>query len=366
MPKKLKEKEAYNNIIRKCKEISNDLETISFIGWSDGKYKNIYSRLILKNSKTGEVWNSTSYHNFIRNGVKGTREQKIINQMGKETSKRLKSNEVILRIKEINKDKNWNYDKVEYTGFGNPITLVCNEIDPITNKIHGEFNISLNNLLKGQGCPKCSGKHHHSTKEFIELSKATHKYSYDYSKTKYINSKTAVIITCPIHGDFEIYPSNFIYKNQECPKCTNKYYKSGKGVPDSKGEELIEEFLLNNKIDYSSHVKFASSLFSDCPNKKYIEIDFKISILNRNIWVEFNGKQHYEYIELFHEGDLTNYKKQVQRDLSIRNYALENGIEFLEIPYLDIDRIPEILQAFLFEGKDITTKIERDDYSEDF
>ena len=95
-------------------------------------------------------------------------------------------------------------------------------------------------------------------------------------------------------------------------------------------------------------------------------IDFRIELNNKEYWIEYNGEQHYHYIPFFHENTQRTFSEQIQRDLSIRNYALENGIEFLEIPYLDIDRIPEILQAFLFEGKDITTKIERDDYSEDF
>ena len=91
--------------------------------------------------------------------------------------------------------------------------------------------------------------------------------------------------------------------------------------------------------------------------------------MGRIIWIEFQGEQHYHKSPgkfKNHRRTDRTFSEQVQRDLSIKNYALENGIEFLEIPYLDIDRISEILQSFLFEGKDITTKIKRDDYSEDF
>lgn len=39
-------------------------------------------------------------------------------------------------------------------------------------------------------------------------------------KVNYINNKTNVIITCPIHGDFEITPNNLLGKGKGCPKCS--------------------------------------------------------------------------------------------------------------------------------------------------
>lgn len=38
-------------------------------------------------------------------------------------------------------------------------------------------------------------------------------------KVNYVNSKTKVIITCPIHGDFEVAPNNFLSQGKGCPKC---------------------------------------------------------------------------------------------------------------------------------------------------
>ena len=42
-----------------------------------------------------------------------------------------------------------------------------------------------------------------TTEEFIELARQVHGDKYDYSKTVYVNKRNKVIITCPIHGDFE-------------------------------------------------------------------------------------------------------------------------------------------------------------------
>ena len=49
-----------------------------------------------------------------------------------------------------------------------------------------------------------------------------HGGKYDYSKVKYVNQRTKVVITCPIHGDFEQTPKNHM-NGQGCPKCGAKY-----------------------------------------------------------------------------------------------------------------------------------------------
>ena len=61
------------------------------------------------------------------------------------------------------------------------------------------------------------------TKEiFIERSNKIHGRKYSYDKVDYKNQRTKVIITCPIHGDFEQTPKNHM-KGQGCPLCGKKY-----------------------------------------------------------------------------------------------------------------------------------------------
>lgn len=52
---------------------------------------------------------------------------------------------------------------------------------------------------------------------FINAVKEFHKNRYTYDKVNYINNKTKVIITCPIHGDFEQTPS--AHYMHGCDKC---------------------------------------------------------------------------------------------------------------------------------------------------
>ena len=57
---------------------------------------------------------------------------------------------------------------------------------------------------------------------FIERSIKIHGNKYDYSKVEYKNHRTKVIIVCPIHGEFEQTPKNHM-KGQGCPQCGKKY-----------------------------------------------------------------------------------------------------------------------------------------------
>lgn len=58
-----------------------------------------------------------------------------------------------------------------------------------------------------------------TTDDFIRRALEIHGNRYDYSKTKYVNAKTKVIVTCPEHGDFETTHSNHLGNKRGCPKC---------------------------------------------------------------------------------------------------------------------------------------------------
>lgn len=56
--------------------------------------------------------------------------------------------------------------------------------------------------------------------DFVNRARKVHDNKYDYSKVKYVNSTTKVVITCPIHGDFEQMPTNHM-RGQGCLCCGN-------------------------------------------------------------------------------------------------------------------------------------------------
>ncbi len=64
-----------------------------------------------------------------------------------------------------------------------------------------------------------------TNEEFIKKSKEINGDKFDYTKTNYITNKVKVIITCKIHGDFEILPTNHIHQKQGCVECARDNHK---------------------------------------------------------------------------------------------------------------------------------------------
>ena len=85
--------------------------------------------------------------------------------------------------------------------------------------------------------------------EFLERVKEVHCDTYRYDKTVVKGSKIPVIITCPIHGDFEQRPGDHL-RGCGCPLCGIE--KSRKAKRNTT-EEFIEKAkkVHGNKYDYS-------------------------------------------------------------------------------------------------------------------
>ena len=101
----------------------------------------------------------------------------------------------------------YDYSKVEYVRSSDKIIIICPK--------HGEFKQSPGNHLAGKGCKKCGFISMWSkrltkmtTEKFIREATNIHGNKYDYSKVKYVNASTQVIVICPIHGEIEQYPHN--------------------------------------------------------------------------------------------------------------------------------------------------------------
>lgn len=117
--------------------------------------------------------------------------------------------EFIKKAREIHGDK-YDYSKVGYINYNKKVCIICPE--------HGEFWQTPGHHLNGHGCPSCAGNNRHTNISFIEKAKKTHGDKYDYSKVNYINISTKVCIICPEHGEFWITPNNHL-RGEGCPKC---------------------------------------------------------------------------------------------------------------------------------------------------
>lgn len=108
-------------------------------------------------------------------------------------------------------DGYYNYNKSIFKTVDDKLIIEC--------PAHGDFlQTPYHHVKRGQGCSKCSNNRKLTTEEFIGRSVVLHNNKYDYTKTVYVNYITAVIIKCPVHGEFTQMPSEHL-ASKECSKC---------------------------------------------------------------------------------------------------------------------------------------------------
>ena len=232
----------------------------------------------------------------------------------------------IENAKNVHGDK-YDYSKSNYTGRHNKLIIIC--------PIHGDFEQEAGAHLSGCGCPKCANERRNnnkrmSTEEFIKRAKYIHGNKYDYSKVNYKNLESKITIICPEHGKFDYRADSHLFQESGCPKCNQ-----------SKGEKIIENYLIKNNIEYKPQYPIEIDQSINSSGNAYI--DFYLP--SYNLFIEYNGKQHYTPIEYF--GGKLNFKHQQKRDQYIVEYCSNNNINLLIIKYLD--NIEEMLNKCLVE-----------------
>jgi len=209
----------------------------------------------------------------------------------------------------------YDYSRTVYVNAKTKIKIICPK--------HGIFEQTPNSHLGGGGCLVCVGKY--LDKElFIKKANKIHINKYNYSKVVFINSKSKVIINCPVHGDFKQTPNGHLRK-QGCPLCNT-----------SKGEVEIILFLNNYNIKY-----IRQYYFNECKNLYKLYFDFYLP--EYNILLEFDGEQHFRSVDYFGGNDA--FTKTQTRDKIKTNFAKENNIKLLRIKYNE--KIFDILKKTL-------------------
>jgi hypothetical protein len=222
--------------------------------------------------------------------------------------------------KKIHSDK-YDYSLVNYINNKTKIKIICKE--------HGIFEQRPDDHLNGRGCMKCSGKEKKKIDIFIEQSNKIHNNFFTYNKVKYKNNWTSIIITCPIHGDFNVTPNNHLNKKSGCPKCKQ-----------SIGEKEIKKYLDEKSIKYEIEKRF-----KDCRYKLPLPFDFYLP--NFNICIEYDGKQHYETIQYF--GGEKRLKEQLIKDEIKNEYCKKKKIKLIRIKY--DQNVNESLDTFMCYDK---------------
>lgn len=180
------------------------------------------------------------------------------------------------------------------------------------------FEMTPKCFLQGQRCPHetyirrtVSNKMSFTdiTKKFLDFNNG------EYSLVSGCNGVTqkAKIRHNKCGNEFIASPRNILSEHSGCPKCAK-----------SKGEIIIQEYLLTNKYNFKTQFKI-----EDCKNKRPLPFDFAI-FKNDKLYmlIEYDGEQHTKPkfgLESF---------KQTQINDNIKNiYCETNNINLIRIPY---------------------------------
>ena len=307
--------------IEKAKYVHNN-----FFDYERGSFVNVSSKVGVICPIHGVFYQKANNH-LNGQGCPACKKDKIEHEITKLPTKNKSTTKYgtdtfIKKVKDLYGDK-YALENVKYVNNRTPVSIVCRE--------HGEFLITPNHLLAGRGCSKCSKNYHYDTEDVINEFKKVHGDKYSYEKVDYKRTHDNIIVTCPIHGDFEISPSNHL-KGQGCPKCNN-----------NKLESEIRLMLDEQGIKYNYRER-------KIPWLEGLELDFYVS--DKNIAIECQGIQHFEPVDIF--GGEEKFIHTIENDNIKRKLCEENGVRLLyysnlgiEYPYQVFENKEELLKEIV-------------------
>ena len=105
-----------------------------------------------------------------------------------------------------------------------------------------------------------------TTKSFIAEAKEIYGDRYDYSKVDYKNRDHRVIVTCPVHGDFQVYAREHL-DGKGCPKC-DKGEKFIAKLKEKFGDKFgLDEFVYESSTSPVTLICPTHGAFSKLPNQ---------------------------------------------------------------------------------------------------
>lgn len=209
--------------------------------------------------------------------------------------------------------KSYDYSKVVYETNRSMVTINCPK--------HGDFVQRAASHLSGNKCRDCYVEDSRNSKEeFVKKAKQIHSDKYDYSKAVYKGSKIPLEIICPKHGSFWQRPNTHTSSKNGCCRCS-----------ESKGENEVERCLLKYNIKHFREYRILPHRY---------RYDFFLPELN--IYIEFNGQQHYKPVEMF--GGLPAFLKVKENDKIKRFLVKQHQGKLIVLTYLtlaeqDVERV---------------------------
>ena len=182
------------------------------------------------------------------------------------------------------------------------------------NKCGHIYKVKPNAFLNASHCPYCSETARKTDEQFKQevFNLVGNEYTF---LEPYVNADTKIRVKHNKCGNvYEVRPYSFL-EGYGCPYCNT-----------SKGEILITKILdmFNIKYEYQK-------TFDDLRDINLLSYDFYIP--DQNILIEYQGRQHYEPVDIF--GGKKQFSIQQKHDQMKSDYAKKHGYNLIAVPYTE-------------------------------
>lgn len=235
----LKRRNQQVRFIEKAKSIYGDTFDYSFVEYVDAR-----TPVKLKCNTCGDVF-EVKPRNILENRYTC---KNCINKKNKE--------DYFTKLYEKFGDRfDYEQAKTEFVNQNSRIHIKC-------NKCGNTFEVDASNFLYlSKVCPICEDKQNRSQDDFIRIAKEKFGDAYDYSKVKYVDSDTPVVIICNIcKKEFSAVPKRFFIEKFGCHRCEGEFRKDQNRIlgdrkvtfKDSSKNNIIEKSkkIFGNKFSY--------------------------------------------------------------------------------------------------------------------
>jgi len=210
------------------------------------------------------------------------------------------------------------------------VPIICKKCNVIWKPI---IHVHIQNE---SGCSNCYGNLKLTLEKVLEKSKLKHGDLYDYSlvKEEHIqNNRSKMPVFCKKCNQVW-WPriSNHINEGNGCSTCKQ-----------SKGEILCADILKQLGLIYQCQLRIPL-----LPSRRF---DFFFIFQDKKYLLEFDGQQHFHYIDFFHR-DEENFEENREVDILKTNIALQSGYRVIRIDYTQIDNIESLIKSFLSTTND--------------
>lgn len=228
-----------------------------------------------------------------------------------------------------------NFGKNEFSVLGEYVNTHT-KIKIFHKKCNRIFEIMPTHFLSSHKCPLCSydKRGREKRKKHDDIKKLIEKDGKFKLISEYKTSNEKVLVRClKCNKDFEVRARYLINNYTSCPFCNV-----------SKGEQLIENWLISNRYSFEKQYRI-----SECRNIRPLPFDFKVNITDKRfILIEYDGRQHFDK-------DFRNGKKKKKdtleeiqkRDKIKDDFCKKHNIPLLRISYTEKENTIKILKNYI-------------------